>query len=220
MSNRLSSVNNDQAVVLVHGLWMSRWSFAFIAKHLKNQGFRVYRFGYKTSTKPFEFNCQKLQAFVNSRTEQTIHLVVHSMGGILSMRTLPRLKKQGKLVMLGTPVNGSQAANAMAKKKWTSWMLKHAAEPLKNGVINPQVLRHSLMIAGTSNGVGIAKLVTKLPKPNDGTVALIETQADWINGHQKVKTNHFRMLFHKKIKHLISNFLTNPIEEKNEQYNT
>ena len=209
MSNTVSYKRADQAIVLVHGLWMSRWSFISIAKHFKKEGYRVYSFGYKSTTKPFSFNQQKLQAFVNSRTEKTVHLVVHSMGGILSMRSLPYFKKQGKLIMLGSPINGSQAAQAMANKKWTSWMLKHAKEPLENGVINPQVLRLSLMIAGTSKWIGIARLVTKLPEPNDGTVALMETQAEWINQHVIMKTNHFRMLIHKKIKQTMSDFLIN-----------
>lgn len=220
MSNTVSYEKADQAIVLVHGLWMSRWSFISIANHFKKEGYRVYRFGYKTTTKPFDFNQQKLQAFVNSRTEKTVHLVVHSMGGILSMRTLPVLKKQGKLIMLGSPINGSQAAQEMGRKKWTSWMLKHATEPLENGVVDPQVLRQSLMIAGTSNRIGIARIVTKLPEPHDGTVSLLETQAEWINQHKSMKTNHFRMLFHKKIKQTMSDFLINTIEEKNEQFNT
>ena len=198
----------QQAVILVHGLWMSRWSFAWIAKNLQSKGYKVYRFGYKTTSKPFEFNMQKLKAFVNSRQEKTVHLVAHSMGGILSMRCLPDIRKSGKLVMLGSPINGSQASKAMGQKKWTSWMLKHATEPLTNGVVDPEVFRESLMIAGTSNSIGIARLVTKLPKPNDGTVALNETIADWIGKHSTENTNHFRMLFHKNIKQKISEFLT------------
>ncbi len=213
MNKQFSQAKANQAVVLVHGLWMSRWSFASIAKHLKNEGFRVYRFGYKTTRKPFDFNMQKLQAFVNSRTQETVHLVVHSMGGILSMRTLPNIKKTGKLVMLGSPVNGSQAAKAMSQKTWGAWLLNHAAEPLSNGVIEPTVLRNSCMIAGVSNGLGISKLVTKLPEPNDGTVALVETQAEWIDIHMTEKTNHFRMLFHKSIKNKISDFLNNSKEQ-------
>ncbi len=206
----------EQAVVLVHGLWMSRWSFASIAKFLKLKGYRVYRFGYKTTTRPIDFNMQKLTAFVNSRKENTVHLVVHSMGGILSMRSLPKIRKTGKLVMLGSPINGSTVAREMGKKKWTSWMLKHATEPLENGVVNPTAFRNSLMIAGTSNSLGIARLVTKLPEPNDGTVALIDTQAYWINIHTTENTNHFRMLFHKKIKNTIIEFLTKPISLEEE----
>jgi len=213
--NKHSSQNkNEQAVVLVHGLWMSRWTFGFIARHLQSQGYKVYRFGYKTTGKPMAFNISKLQAFVNSRTEDTVHLVVHSMGGILSMRTLPVIKKDGKLIMLGSPINGSQAAKAMGKKKWTSWMLNHATEPLENGVVDPQVFRESWMIAGTSNSIGIARIVTKLPKPNDGTVAMVETQADWINHHSTENTNHFRMLFHKKINKSITRFLSENNSEK------
>ena len=204
----------QQAVVLVHGLWMSRWSFAFIGRYLSAKGYKVYKFGYATTTKPFDFNMLKLQAFVNSRTEETVHLVVHSMGGILSMRSLPNIKKPGKLVMLGSPVNGSQAAIAMGQKKWSSWLLKHAAEPLENGVVDPQVFRESCMIAGISSYIGISRLVTKLPKPNDGTVALKETEADWINLHTTEKTNHFRMLFHKKIQYKIGVFLAGNVDFK------
>jgi len=199
----------QQAVVLVHGLWMSRWSFAFIAKHLSTQGYKVYKFGYATTSKTFAFNMLKLQAFVNSRAEETVHLVVHSMGGILAMRSLPNIRKAGKLIMLGSPVNGSQAAVAMGKKKWSSWLLKHATEPLKNGVMAPKVFRESYMIAGVSGYIGISRLVTKLPKPNDGTVALKETQADWINLHTTEKSNHFSMLFRKKVQLKISAFLAN-----------
>lgn len=206
----------QQAVVLVHGLWMSRWTFFSIANDLKKQGYKVYRFGWRTTTKSFEFNQQKLQAFVNSRTEDTVHLVVHSMGGILSMRTLPNIRKQGKLVMLGSPVNGSQAAKVMSTKKWGAWLLNYAIEPLSNGVVNPQVLRCSCMIAGTSNSIGISKLVTKLPEPNDGTVALIETQAEWIDHHSTEKTNHFRMLFHKNVKIKIAQFLSNNFDTEEE----
>jgi len=206
----------QQAVVLVHGLWMSRWTFFSIANDLKKQGYKVYRFGWRTTTKPFEFNQQKLQAFVNSRSEETVHLVVHSMGGILSMRTMPNIRKQGKLVMLGSPVNGSQAAKAMSKKKWGAWLLNHAIEPLSNGVLDPKVLRYSCMIAGTSNSIGISKLVTKLPEPNDGTVALVETEAEWINHHSTEKTNHFRMLFHKNVKIKIVQFLSNNFDTEEE----
>lgn len=206
-----------KAVVLVHGLWMHRWSLAPIANYLRDNGYNTYRFGYKTTTEPFDFNMQKLQAFVNSREEETVHLVVHSMGGILSMRSLPKIRKKGKLVMLGSPINGSQSAQAMGQRKWSSWMLKHAQEPLENGVKDPQILRHSMMIAGVSGRIGISRLITKLPKPNDGTVALVETQADWIDHHTTEKTNHFRMLFHKNIKKTILNFLKDDNKDNNHE---
>lgn len=200
--------SSKTAVVLVHGLWMSRWSLLAIAWNLKKRGFKVYKFKYKTTGKPFNFNIQKFQAYINSLSHETIHIVAHSMGGILSMRSLPGIRKTGKLIMLGSPVNGSQAAKAMNTKWWSKKLLKHAQEPLENGVVNPTVFRQSGMIAGTSNGIGISRFVTRLPEPNDGTVALIETQADWIDEHITVNTNHFRMLFHKQVKSIIRDLLS------------
>ena len=88
-----------KAVVLVHGLWMHRWSLYPIAKYLKDRGYNTYRFGYKTTTQPFDFNMQKLQAFVNSLEEETVHLVVHSYyllchcdPGAPAMALTPKLK--------------------------------------------------------------------------------------------------------------------------------
>lgn len=202
-----------KAVVLAHGLWMHRWSMSPIARYLKDNGYNVYRFGYKTTTMPFEFNVQKLQAFVNSLEEETVHLVVHSMGGILSMRAMPKIRKNGKLVMLGSPINGSSVAKEMKKKKWCGWMLKHASEPLENGITSPTVLRESLMISGTSGSIGIGRIITKLEEPHDGTVALVDTEADWINYQETADTNHFRMLFHKGIKKRILRFLKEDTHE-------
>lgn len=209
------AIGAQQAVVLVHGLWMGRWSFASIDKYLSNQGYKVYRFGYATTRRPFDFNVLKLQAFVNSRPEKVVHLVVHSMGGLLSMTSLPKITKTGKLVMLGSPINGSAAAKSLNRMKWSAKLLNHAAEILENGIVDPQAFRHSMMIAGVSNNIAIGCIVTKLAKPHDGTVALIETQAEWVNHNYQFTTNHFKMLFHKGIQKTIGDFLST---DDNNQY--
>ena len=198
----------SEAVVLVHGLWMKRWTWNGYRRFLTEHGFKVYVFGYKTTQQSFELTLMQLTAFVNSRPEQTVHLVVHSMGGILTMRALPKIKKPGKLLMLGSPVNGSRVAQKLQKMGWHTGLLKHAAEPLTAGILNPQVLRPSMMIAGTSPH-GLGRLIVRDLGASDGTVGVDETEANWIDKHEKVHSSHFGLLRNKPAMQKTLKFLQN-----------
>ena len=197
----------QEAVVLVHGLWMKRWTWNAYRRLLTEHGFKVYLFGYKTTKQSVDLTLMQLTAYVNSRAEHTVHLVVHSMGGILTMRALPKINKPGKLLMLGSPVNGSRVAQKLKKMGWHTGLLKHAAEPLTMGVLLPQGLRPSMMIAGTS-AFGLGRLIERRLGPSDGTVAVDETEADWIDQHEKVKSSHFGLLRNKTAMQKTIDFLT------------
>lgn len=196
----------QEAVVLVHGLWMKKWTWASYRRFLSKQGYKVYSFGYKTTKQPFELSTMQLTAFVNSRTESTVHLVVHSMGGILTMRALPKINKPGKLLMLGSPVNGSKVAKKLEKMGWHKGLLKHATEPLTVGITNPESDRPVMMIAGTSP-YGMGRFIERHMGVSDGTVAVDETEADWINYHQTIHSNHFGLLRNKQAKQMTLDFL-------------
>ncbi len=137
----MTSKQPAEAVVLVHGLWMWRWTWFFYRKYLQAKGYNVYVFGYSSTGQPVERSVMQLTALVNSRSEHTVHLVVHSMGGILSMMALPKIIKAGKLMMLGSPINGSQVAKKIKKRGWHKLLLRHATEPLIEGVQNPTTFR-------------------------------------------------------------------------------
>ena len=201
------SKKSQEAVVLVHGLWMKPWTWSAYRKLLAKHGFKVYLFGYKTTQQAFDLTLMQLTAFVNSRSEETVHLVGHSMGGVLSMRALPKIKKSGKLLMLGSPINGSKVVHKLKKMGWDNAILKCAAEPLATGVLTPEALRPSMMIAGTS-AYGFGRLVEWRLGPSDGTVGVQETQADWIDQHKTVHTNHFGLLRNKEAIQLTLDFLS------------
>jgi len=198
--------NKQQAVVLVHGLYMKPWTWMSYRRFLTRQGYRVYLFGYKTTRQSFALTLMQLTAFVNSRDESTVHLVAHSMGGILSMRALPMINKAGKLVLLGTPLNGSKVARKVQQKNWHRGLLKHATEPLTAGVVEAVKLRDTLMIAGTSP-YGLGRFIETRLGPSDGTVGVTETQADWLDQHIKIHSSHFGLLRNKQAKKLTLEFL-------------
>lgn len=199
-------MNKQQAVVLVHGLYMKPWTWVSYRKFLTRQGFRVYLFGYKTTRQSFELTLMQLTAFINSRAEEVVHIVAHSMGGILSMRALPKINKIGKLVMLGTPLNGSKVARKLQQKGWHKGLLKHATEPLTAGVVEAIKLRDTLMIAGTSP-YGLGRFIEPRLGASDGTVGVAETQVEWLDQHLKIHSSHFGLLRNKQAKELTLAFL-------------
>jgi len=149
-----------------------------------------------------------LAAFVNSRPEPVVHLVAHSMGGILSLRALGDIRKPGKLVMLGSPVRGSRVARRLQKLGLHKWLLGHATEPLTQGAAGQPPTRITGMIAGVWPW-GIGKLVSRFSGGSDGTVALDETRADWLRHHITVHTNHLGLLKNRQVMHEIIHFLKN-----------
>ncbi len=195
-----------EAVVLVHGLYMKPWTWVSYRRFLTRHGYRVYTFGYKTTRQPFDLTLMKLVAFVNSRHEQTVHLVVHSMGGILSMRALPKINKPGKMVMLGSPVKGSKVAKKLKQMGWHKGLLNHATEPLTAGLVDAAKERDTLMIAGTSP-YGLGRFIEPKLGPSDGTVAVHETRADWLDEHQEIHSSHFGLLRNKQAKAMTLEFL-------------
>jgi len=199
--------NPQQAVVLVHGLYMKPWTWMSYRRFLTRQGYKVYIFGYRTTRQSFALTTMQLTAFVNSRPEQTVHIVAHSMGGILSMRALGKITKVGKLVMLGTPLNGSKVARKLQQKRWHKALLNYATEPLTTGVIETAKLRDTLMIAGTSP-YGLGRFIEPRLGISDGTVGVAETQAEWLDQHLEIHSSHFGLLRNKQAKQLTLSFLS------------
>ena len=63
-----------------------------------------------------------------------------------------------------------------------------------------------MMIAGTSP-YGMGRLIESQLGPSDGTVAVAETQADWLDHHTTVNCNHMSLLTNREAKRLTLEFL-------------
>ena len=119
---------------------------------------------------------------------------------------MPQIRKPGKLVMLGSPVKGSQVAKKLQKMGWHKGLLKHATEPLTAGLYDAVKERDTLMIAGTSP-YGLGRFIEPKLGPSDGTVALHETEAEWIDHHHAIHSNHFGLLRNREAQQLTLDFL-------------
>ncbi len=204
------SKNAQQSIVFVHGLWVGRWIWLAYRRFFGAKGYQTYSFGYATTNQPVEKSTMQLAAFVNSRPEQTVHLVAHSMGGIVSVRALSKINKPGKLMLLGSPINGSKVAHKIKQRGWHKWMLRHATEPLGNGVIQPPgKSRLTMMLAGNVP-YGLGRVIGGSQGDNDGTVDVSETMAEWVDQHAQIHCSHTGMLRNQQAMQMTWDFLKQP----------
>ncbi len=131
-----------------------------------------------------------------------IHLVGHSLGGVLALhalRSFPDLPV-ARVVCLGSPLvdtaAGRRFARVSAGRAFLGKTLPEAIfeSPLKSWS-GPQQVG---VIAG-SEGFGLGQYVGALPKPNDGVVAVAETCLPGISDHLVVPVGHTALVISRHV---------------------
>lgn len=184
----------DAIVVLVHGLWIGPGSMRLLARRLRAAGWRTHVFAYRSTREPPARAAWTLAERVERLDAPVVHLVGHSLGGLVLAHMLDsyRPARIGRAVLLGSPMRGCAAARGMAR--WhLGWTLGAAREHgLDSGA--PAWPRDVpvAVIAGT-RACGPGRLVARLRRPHDGTVALRET---FVRGASRanVPTTHLGLL--------------------------
>jgi pimeloyl-ACP methyl ester carboxylesterase len=203
------------SVVLVPGLWMPAVEMGVLAARLLAENFSVRCFGYPSVRESATANARRLAEFalraVPIGTEGRVHLVGHSLGGVLSLRAVgdhPALAaRAGRIVLLGPPYRGSAAADSLAQLPGGKAMLGRAiaqwfGEPrpkLDDG-------RDIGVIAGTRS-FGMARLIVRLPLPNDGVVSLAESQVPGARDLILLPVTHSGLPFSAKVAREAAGFL-------------
>lgn len=197
------------SVVLVHGLWLSGWSLAPLARRLRASGLRVRVFSYPTLRGSLDGHAAALAAFLKHEREPVAGLVGHSLGGLVALRALEMTPEVqvGRLLMLGSPVRGSRAAQALSRLPGGRAVAGPTlAQALERGPRRPSQPVLIGMIAG-SLGVGAGRLVTRFPGAGDGAVALEETCWEGLDARLELPINHFGLLVSARVARSAARFL-------------
>jgi pimeloyl-ACP methyl ester carboxylesterase len=192
---------------------MTGMEMTLLGLRLRNQGFTTLRFHYDSRRVPVETNAERLARFTNSLPSGTVvHFVCHSLGGLVLCRTLGSYAdslscKIGRIVLLGSPVNGSTVARRTIRWKIAHYAAGKSLHTLACGC-PPSCSIEAGMLAGSVNlGIGMFFLNSHLPA--DGLVALEDTRADWITEHVMIRTNHIGLLLSATAAKFAGNFLKN-----------
>lgn len=200
-----------EAVVLVHGIWMTGLEMTVLRRRLRAAGYRVHRFRYPSLMSSPAHNAVRLNAFLQTIDADLIHLVAHSLGGLVLCHLFHDFPAQrpGLVLMLGTPLRGSAVARHLNRWPLTRWLLGRSIDQglLGDGPGWPAG-RPLGMIAGHRGLVGLGVISgAPVARPHDGTVALVETRNDAVTEHLSVPYGHFGLLFARPVAEAVVRYL-------------
>ena len=102
-----------EVVIYVHGLWLTGREALLLRHRLAREfDFAVHTFQYPSVRSSMSEIVETLRAYVERLAPATLHLVGHSLGGLVIYRFLERYPEQpeGRVVFLGTPSVSCRAA--------------------------------------------------------------------------------------------------------------
>jgi pimeloyl-ACP methyl ester carboxylesterase len=179
-SNKNRSPEARPHVVLVHGLAAHRWLMAPLAWKIKRAGFSTSLFGYRSWLFSIERHAESLVKRIQkirSRDDvSSIHIVAHSMGGIVTRQALRSNDLDNnaihRVVMLGTPNQGSPTATRLGR---------------------------ILPFAKTLNQLSDKEtsFVRQLPEPDQNEFGTLAASYDWVvpetSGHLNYEADYIRI---------------------------
>ena len=198
-------------IVYVHGLWLNGWESMLLRRRLARRlDCQAVSFSYSSVSKGLTQNVQALAGFLERIRADTLHLVAHSMGGLLILelfetaRTLP----PGRIVLLGSPVQGSQAARNLAQRQLGRRIMGRTAYE----VLLPEYRRswsgaRELGVIAGSLPIGFGRVVGPFKEPSDGTVLVSETRLEGATQHLTLRTTHSGMVYSPVVARQAAKFL-------------
>ncbi len=196
-------------VVVVHGLWMTGAVFALQRAQLARYGYRVAAFSYPSIRLGMDEIASRLARFVATLNAARVHFVGHSLGGLVVLNTLALVPqvRAARIVLLGSPVAGSRAAEQLAHSSAGRALIGQALLDWRAERGAAVAARFDIgMIAGTVR-LGVGRLLVRLPTPNDGVVCLDETRMPGLRDHLAMPLSHSGLIVSARVARQIHNFL-------------
>ena len=187
-------------VSLVHGYLANKFLMATLAQRLERRGFRPRPWGYWNMQCSLLVHAERfareLAALDADPSVGTVHVVTHSMGGIVARAALARHRprKLGRIVMLAPPNRGSFVATA------TAGTFGRFLRPVAELSTAPDSLVNSLP---TPEGVEIGVIAAA----HDALVTEESTRPAVPHAHVTLPTWHTGLLFRRDAADLVAEFL-------------
>jgi pimeloyl-ACP methyl ester carboxylesterase len=197
-----------ETVLLIHGLWLGGWVLALLAARLRRCGYSTRIFPYPSMGGSLSSNASALANFAASLAAPRVHFIGHSMGGLLILKMLEAHSElcRGRAVLLGSPYGGSRSAEVLAGVSAGRLILGHSLmEWLREPRAKPE--SYEIGVLAGCRHVGLGRLLTRLPDPNDGVVLESEVRVPGMTDFICLHVSHSEMLWSREVSYQVCTFL-------------
>ena len=205
-------------VVYVHGLWQRGAESIWLRRRLSQDVKAEARaFSYPSVAADATTNARALAKYLTAIRADTLHLVGHSLGGLVILKLFEedadaraRLPP-GRIVLLGPPLRGSRTAEKLARLPFGKTIMGRA---VGEELLVPRGERRrwsgtrELGVIAGDLGIGLGRLVGPLGGPSDGTILVEETELDGAVERLVLRVSHTGMLFSAAVAHAAGAFLS------------
>ena len=188
----------QENVVLLHGVFRTRRSMAGLARYLRKQGYAVCNISYPSTRHSIEALIDLINPAINEFVQKNpgkTHFVGYSMGGLLIRAYLHRypMADMGRVVMLGTPNQGSEVADLVKNWRLYKWLYGPAGQQLitKNPTLSDLFgnVHYELgILAGNRSIDPISSWI--IGQPSDGKVSIESTKLQGMKEHHILPASH------------------------------
>ena len=190
-----------EAVILVHGIWSNGMDMWRLRQHLSRAGYECHTFRYQVWGKPPSVIAERLHRYVDTLDAPVVHFAGHSFGGIILLHMFHQFPfaRDGRIVLMGAPVNGSVVGKRLCKVPITRWTLGKSVE---QGILGDapewKGWQDIGIIAGTFP-LGAGLVAGGPDTPHDGTVSVDETRLKGATDFITLPVSHTGMLMSTRV---------------------
>ena len=217
--------NEQQCVILLHGMGRTRLSMSYLEDALSAKGYHVINYGYPSTSAPIEeLARQHLPQAIKlcpGATPQPINFVTHSLGGILVRYYLQehQLPEGSRMVMLSPPNKGTELADRFKDLALYRWITGPPGQQLGTSENSlPNKLKPVDMDIGIITGRRTYEpwFSNLLPGEDDGKVSVESAKLDEMADFLVVDSGHTFIMNDPEVIRQIDAFLRTGCFEREE----
>ena len=196
----------------MHGLWLPGEESLVLRHHLEQEfALELHWFRYFGASESMSDITARLAAFVRELAVPEVHLVGHSLGGLVIYRLLERFPDlpPGRVVFLGVPCVASRAAQrAGVFAPLAALMGPTVTEELLTPRDRRWLHTRPLGVVAGNQPLGLGQFLAHFDEDNDGTVAVSETRLPGATDFLVLPVSHLGMLVSARVAQETGVFLT------------